>query len=227
MVNDIYPLTGKLFGSCCAYVMQDDILFESFTAKEAVTFAARLKLNCSGEMQDHKVEQLLKQLSLERCQDTVIGNTSRKTISGGERKRCSIGVELIADPSVILLDEPTSGLDSFMAKQICKLMQNLAHEQGKTVIATIHQPSSEAFSYFDRLLLMSDGNIVFQGLANQSPAYFKSIGFALGKFANPADSFMKVLSVNYPKLKADEEKLETLVRSYNLELSKLVLKEMK
>lgn len=191
--------------------MQDDILFECFTVKEALTFAARLKLNFSKDKQDNRIAILLKQLGLEKCQDTLIGGIYKKTISGGERKRCSIGVELIADPSVILLDEPTSGLDSFMAKQICKLAQQLAHDLGKTVIATIHQPSSEAFSYFDRLLLMSDGNIVYQGIANQAPNYFSSIGFQFGKFSNPADIFMKVLSVNYPKRSEDEQKLELLV----------------
>ena len=77
-------------------------------------------------------------MGLEKCKDTVIGSILKKTISGGERKRTSIGVELITDPSMILLDEPTSGLDSFMAKSICRLLSKLAHEQGKTIISTIH-----------------------------------------------------------------------------------------
>jgi len=69
----------------------------------------------------------------------------------------------------VLLDEPTSGLDSFMAKSICKILRNLARNEGKTIISTLHQPSSEAYSYFDRLILMSDGNIVYQGPAVESP----------------------------------------------------------
>jgi len=84
----------------------------------------------------------------------------RKTISGGERKRTAIGVELITNPSLILLDEPTSGLDSFKALQIVQLLKRLAR-QGKTIISTIHQPSSESFLEFDRLLLMSDGYCVY------------------------------------------------------------------
>ena len=67
-----------------------------------------------------------------------MGNSLQKTISGGERKRTAIGVELITDPSVIMLDEPTSGLDSFMAKSVCKLLRDLAHQEGKTIISTIH-----------------------------------------------------------------------------------------
>jgi ABC-type multidrug transport system ATPase subunit len=166
LINDNLPLTSKLFGSCAVYVMQDDVLFHAFTVKEALTFAARLKLNIPIVEQDQRITNLIHRLGLDKCQNTVIGNDLQKTISGGERKRTSIGVELITDPSVILLEEPTSGLDSFMAKSVCKLLQDLAHNEGKTIIATIHQPPSQAFMYFDRLLLMCDGYTVYQGLAN-------------------------------------------------------------
>ena len=98
--------------------MQDDILYDSFTPREALTFAARLKLPFSIEEQDKRVEQLLSELSLQNVADTIIGSVLQKTLSGGERKRTAIGVELITDPSLILLDEPTSGLDSFKALQI-------------------------------------------------------------------------------------------------------------
>lgn len=104
---------------------------------------------------------MIQDLTLTKCSDTQIGGFFNKTISGGERKRTAIGVELITDPSIIFLDEPTSGLDSFMAKKICIVLQDLAHNHGKTIISTIHQPSSAAFFYFDRLLLMADGNIVY------------------------------------------------------------------
>jgi ABC-type multidrug transport system ATPase subunit len=127
----------------------------------------------------------------------------RKTISGGERKRTCIGIELVTDPSIIILDEPTSGLDSFMAKSICKTLQKIAHDEGKTVIATIHQPSSEAFYYFDRLMLMCDGHIVYQGIANRAPRYFDSLGFKILTFNNPTDIFMRIISINYPKEEED------------------------
>lgn len=115
-------------------------------------------------------------------------------------------MELISDPSLLLLDEPTSGLDSFRATTICKYLNKLAR-QGKTIISTIHQPNSEAFHYFDKLILMMDGHIVFQGRANICPQYFKKIGYPLPKLGNPADHFMKILSLSYPLTKADEEKL--------------------
>ena len=102
--------------------MQDDVLFGYFTVKEALTFSARLRLKISEAAQDERINKLIDDLGLEKCKDTQIGTILKKTISGGERKRTSIGVELITDPSIILLDEPTSGLDSFMAKSICRLL---------------------------------------------------------------------------------------------------------
>jgi len=146
--------------------------------------------------------------------ESFIGDVHRKVLSGGERKRCSIGVELISDPSVLLLGEPTSGLDSFKAQSICALLHRLAEKEGKTVVSTIHSPSSEAFFFFDRLILMCDGNIVYQGDAKASVDYFKSIERPVPQFANPADFFMKLLSINYPKQAKDNETVEYLSSKY-------------
>lgn len=179
--------------------MQDDVLFATFTVREALTFAARLKLKCSIEEQDDQVSKIIEDLGMSHIQNSQIGDVHRKVLSGGERKRCSIGVELVSDPSVVLLDEPTSGLDSFKARSICELLHNLARKQGKTILATIHSPSSEAFFFFDRLILMADGHIMYQGDAKASVDYFKKIDRPVPQFANPADFFMKLLSINYPK----------------------------
>ncbi len=150
-----------MFGSIASYVMQDDILFEWFTPREALHFAIRLKQkNLSLKEEDEKVESILTELGLGPASDTLIGSSRHKSLSGGERKRTAIAVELITNPSMIFLDEPTSGLDSFKALQIVTLLRKLAR-QGKTIVSTIHQPSSEAFSKFDRLILMSDGHIVY------------------------------------------------------------------
>jgi ABC-type multidrug transport system ATPase subunit len=102
----------------------------------------------------------LKDLDILHVQNVSIGSATRKTISGGEKKRTAIGVELITDPSLILLDEPTSGLDSFMALSVVKILKKQARK-GKTIISTIHQPGSDSFRLFDRLILMSDGHIVY------------------------------------------------------------------
>ncbi|CDW80485.1 abc transporter family protein [Stylonychia lemnae] len=227
MINDTTPLTQDIFGSLAGYVMQDDILFHHYSPRQSLRFAARMKLNeISEEEQDKRVEELLEELGLKASADTPVGSARHKTLSGGERKRTAIGVELITDPSLILLDEPTSGLDSFKALQIVKLLQRQANK-GKTVISTIHQPGSDAFSIFDRLILMCDGNIVFQGEAMKCSRYFDKIGIPCPKYANPADYYMRVLTVNYPKEQNDIKKVNYLTSSYDQKLNPIVKKEQK
>lgn len=105
------------------------------------------------------------------------------------------------------------------------MLNYLAREKGKTIVSTIHSPSSEAFYYFDRLILMADGNIVYQGDAKASTGYFKQISMPVPQFANPADYFMKTLSINYPKQEADIKKMETLNINYHALLEKMVKAE--
>jgi ABC-type multidrug transport system ATPase subunit len=139
LVNDCIDLRGPNFGAIASYVMQDDVLFKSFTPREALTFAARLKLShMSVEDQDLRVLELLGDLNLLSVADQLIGGGKIKTISKSEIKRTAIGVELITDPMLVLLDEPTSGLDSHKALSIVRLMRNFARKRGKTIISTIH-----------------------------------------------------------------------------------------
>ena len=129
---------AKDFSKFAAYVMQDDILLETMTVKECFQFAANLKLNCSVEEKELKVQKMIRNLGLGKCENTFVGGLFVKGISGGERKRTSIGYELISNPSVLFLDEPTSGLDSFTAYSIIDLLRSLAHEEDRTVVFTIH-----------------------------------------------------------------------------------------
>jgi len=216
LFNDEIPVNKHTFSKYAAYVQQEDILFARFTVREALTFAARLKLTIPHEEQDARVEDLIHDLGLQYVAHKQIGNVFHRILNFGERKRTSIGLELISDPSVIMLDEPTSGMDSFRAREIVALMHDLARNKGKTVCSTIHQPSSEAFFYFDRLIIMCDGNIVYQGDAAKSPAYFRSIKYDMPRFANPADIFMKLLAINYPKTSVDLEKIDYLRRCYRI-----------
>lgn len=140
--------------------MQDDILLATFTPREAFMFSANLRLRISPEERKEKVEAILKQLGLTRCANTYIGNNIIRGISGGERKRTSIGVELLTNPSLIFLDEPTTGLDSTTSLNTIQLLKKMALA-GRTVISTIHQPSSEIYNEFDRLILLVRGNIIY------------------------------------------------------------------
>ena len=130
--------------SVSGFVFQDDVILSTMTVKEAITMAALLRLpkTMSRSAKLGRVDEMIKLLNLGKAADTIIGDASIKGVSGGERKRCSMAMELITDPSVLFLDEPTSGLDTFMAYSVVKTLSNLA-ASGRTVISTIHQPSSE------------------------------------------------------------------------------------
>jgi len=90
------------------------------------------------QYQDNRVQEIIRDLGLSHVANSRIGSKYKKILPNGEKKRLSIGIELVSDPSIIVLDEPTSGLDSFMARSICELLHNLSREKGKTVVATIH-----------------------------------------------------------------------------------------
>lgn len=113
------------------------------------------------------------QLNLKKCEETLIGapQFGVKGISGGERRRLAFASEVITNPSILFCDEPTSGLDSFMAMSIVDSMRNLA-KKGKTIICTIHQPSSEVYEMFDRLFLMAEGRVAFCGDLADAQKFF-------------------------------------------------------
>ncbi|CAD8074209.1 unnamed protein product [Paramecium primaurelia] len=188
-LNEYSPET---FSSFAAYVMQNDVLFETLTPREAFQFVANLKF-VSEDEKNHHVDEVIKTMKLERCQNTMIGGLTLKGISGGERKRTSIGFELVTNPSCILLDEPTSGLDSFTAFQIINELRNLAHRLQKTIAFTIHQPSSDIFMLFDRVMLLVQGRFIYQGSRSQLVDYFKMIGFECPQRTNPMDYMMSIM----------------------------------
>lgn len=154
-----------------------------------------------------KVDQVIADLSLIKCQHTIIGVTGRiKGLSGGERKRLSFASEALTDPSLLLCDEPTSGLDSFMAHNVLQVLKNLA-EKDKTIILTIHQPSSEIFGMFDKLLLMANGRVAFLGTPNEANDFFTSLNAPCPTNYNPADFYIERLAMVPGK---EEESRETI-----------------
>lgn len=179
------------------YVQQDDILFQTMTVRECLMFAAFLKLKGTMEEKAERVDEIIKDLRLHKCQNTKIGGSLFKGISGGERKRTNIGVELVTDPQLIFLDEPTTGLDSHTAASVMETLRALARS-GRTVVSSIHQPSSEIFDNFDRLLLIAQGKIVYFNEAHLSVDYFTSIGYTVPDLCNPADHYMTMISAENP-----------------------------
>lgn len=193
------------FSAYSAYVQQDDILFQTMTVRECFEFAAKLKLGgVTAEAKMQRVEDIINDLKMVKCQNTKIGGPLVKGVSGGERKRTSIGVELITDPSLIFLDEPTTGLDSFTASHVMEILLDLAKKNKRTVFSTIHQPNSDCFEIFDRLLLLARGKIIYFNEANLAVDYFKSIGYNCPDLTNPADYFMTIMSIENIELEVDD-----------------------
>ncbi|CAI0396036.1 unnamed protein product [Linum tenue] len=170
------------------FVTQDDVVFPHLTVKETLTYSALLQLPSvlSRQQKRDRALNVITELGLDRCQNTMVGGKFMRGVSGGERKRVCIGNEILLNPSLLFLDEPTSGLDSTTALRIVQLLQNMA-EEGKTVVTTIHQPSSRVFSKFDKLILLGKGSSLYFGKASEAMLYFSSIGCYPLIAMNPAE----------------------------------------
>lgn len=180
-----------------AYVIQQDILLPTLTVRETLTYAAQLRLPSSVTQAERKqlVEEVIAELSLKEAAETRIGNHAHKGCSGGEKRRTSLGVQLLSNPSLLWLDEPTTGLDSTSAFQVVKTLQNLAR-QGRTIIVTIHQPRSEIWSLFDNVILLTRGSPAYAGSAENCLDYFAKLGHEMPPFTNPAEHLIDVVSVD-------------------------------
>lgn len=176
-----------------AYVMQDDSLMATATPREALHFSGRMRLPASftQEAIAAKVDKLLEELGLTECSNVMIGGPLIKGISGGQRKRTSVGVELITDPGLLFLDEPTSGLDSFSAFSLVNLMERVA-ARNCTILLTIHQPSSETFFLFDSVIFMKEGRILYQGPPTNIVHHYAKFGYHCPSNYNPADFVMSL-----------------------------------
>ncbi|KAK8487023.1 hypothetical protein V6N13_096637 [Hibiscus sabdariffa] len=214
-------LTGKLSGTVTyngrpfsswvkrriGFVAQDDVLYPHLTVLETLTYAALLKLpkKLTAQEKIEQAELIIVELGLARCRNNVVGGPLLRGVSGGERKRVSVGLEMLVNPSLLLLDEPTSGLDSTTAHRIMVTLRGLAR-CGRTVVTTIHQPSSGLYRMFDKVLVLSEGYPIYSGQADQAMDYFSSIGFTPGfNFLNPADFLLDLANGMAADVKPEEQ----------------------
>ena len=157
-----------------AYIQQDDLFIGTLTPREHLTFQARVRIGDKVPLGERAemVEKVMKDLGLDKCGDTVIGIPGRiKGVSGGEKKRLSFATEILTDPIMLFLDEPTSGLDAYMAQNVVEILHAMTR-RGKSVLATIHQPSSQVFNLFDKVILMAEGKVVFTGSKERAFEFF-------------------------------------------------------
>uniref|UniRef100_A0A8D3BX85 ABC transporter domain-containing protein n=1 Tax=Scophthalmus maximus TaxID=52904 RepID=A0A8D3BX85_SCOMX len=174
-----------------AYVVQDDILMGTLSVRENLLFSANLRLDPkrhSGADKHSRVDAIIQDLGLADCAKTKIGTEFIRGVSGGERKRCSIGMELITSPALLFLDEPTTGLDSNTANCIISLLHKLSR-RGKTVIFSIHQPRYSIFKQFDHLTLMHKGEVVYAGAADHALGYFTDLDNQITSLGHRSGAF--------------------------------------
>ncbi|XP_065649409.1 uncharacterized protein LOC101239819 isoform X2 [Hydra vulgaris] len=187
---------SKFFRRKIGYVMQEDIFFSNLTIRQTLEFVGKIRLPESMKWDEKLaiVDQVIDDLGLRKCENTVIGGDYyTHGCSGGERKRCSIAVELITNPACIILDEPTTGLDSSTAFNLINTLKNLVEKEKRAICLTIHQPSSQVFHMFDKLMLLCNGTVMFFGKNSNILPFFESIGLPVYPNWNPADFFIEKL----------------------------------
>ncbi|XLT53214.1 hypothetical protein HN873_045818 [Arachis hypogaea] len=214
-----------------AYVTQDDSLITSLTVREAVYYSAQLQLpdSMSKAEKKERAEFTIREMGLQDAINTRIGGWGCKGISGGQKRRVSICIEILTRPRLLFLDEPTSGLDSAASYYVMKRIKSLDHKDGiqRTIIASIHQPSAEVFQFFDNLCLLSAGKTVYFGPASDAIQFFASNGFPCPALQNPSDHMLKTINKDFDQenelgpddggngIIPTEEVIRILVNSYN------------
>lgn len=210
-----------------AYVRQEDLFFSQLTVRETLSLAAELQLPqmSSPEARDEYVNDLLRRLGLVSCADSIVGDAKVRGISGGEKKRLSLACELIASPSVIFADEPTTGLDAFQAEKVMETLSQLAQD-GHTVICSIHQPRGSIYYKFDDIILLTEGSLIYAGLAKDEPLqYFTKLGYSCPDHVNPAEFLADLISVDYSSsdsIHSSQKRIDGLIDAFSRQSSSFI-----
>lgn len=178
------PVDKASFKKVSGYVTQKDTLFPLLTVEETLMFSAKLRLRIPQPQLSSRVEELIQELGLTQVAGARVGDDRVRGISGGERRRVSIGVDVIHDPEVLILDEPTSGLDSTSALQIIDMLKTMAEIRGRTIILSIHQPGFRIVKLFNSILLLANGSVLHHGTVDQLGLNLKLMGLELPLHVN-------------------------------------------
>ncbi|KAF4746660.1 hypothetical protein FOZ63_033323, partial [Perkinsus olseni] len=194
------PRSTVSFRAVSAYVSQEDSLIGSFTVLETLRQSARLALPKSVDAaeRERRVQHAIDMMGLRSCENVLIGDVFRKGVSGGQKRRVSVAIELLKEPSILLLDEPTSGLDSAAAFNIMEYLKKLAAEDQCTVVVTIHQPSSDIWSSLSKVCFLAKGNVVYFDTPDRVPEYFAEVGYPVPPYTNPAEHVLNLTNTDFP-----------------------------
>jgi ATP-binding cassette subfamily G (WHITE) protein 2 len=178
------PVDKAQFKKTSGYVTQKDTLFPLLTVEETLMFSAKLRLRLPPAELTSRVKSLIQELGLTRVAGARVGDDRVRGISGGEKRRVSIGVDVIHDPKVLILDEPTSGLDSTSALQIIDMLKTMAETRGRTIILSIHQPGFRIVKLFNTILLLANGCVLHHGTVDQLGVNLRLMGLELPLYFN-------------------------------------------
>ncbi|KAM7523762.1 hypothetical protein LguiA_013664 [Lonicera macranthoides] len=189
----------KLAFGTSAYVTQDDTLMTTLTVEEAVNYSAQLQLpsTMSKSEKKERAETTIREMGLQDSMNTRIGGWSTKGLSGGQKRRVSICIEILTRPKLLFLDEPTSGLDSAASYHVMNRIIKLAQRDKRTVIASIHQPSGEVFELFHNLCLLCSGRLIYFGSTSTTNEFFALNGFPCPALRNPSDHYLKTINRDF------------------------------
>lgn len=230
-----------------AYVTQDDTLMTTLTVRETVYYSALLQLpdSMSKSEKKERAEAVIKDMGLQDAINTRIGGWSVKGLSGGQKRRVSICIEILTRPKLLFLDEPTSGLDSAASYHVMSRIIKIAQQDRRTVVVSIHQPSGEVFDLFHNLCLLSSGKMVYFGSVSAAnevrlclhvlvdilieytemvriifvivEQFFASNGFPCPSMRNPSDHYLRTINKDFDvvSLRSHKSSSFQLFRSYN------------
>ncbi|XP_028278952.1 ATP-binding cassette sub-family G member 8 [Parambassis ranga] len=203
------PNKPQLVKKSIAHVRQDDRLLPHLTVRETLSFVAKLRLptHFTQAQRDQRVDDVIAELRLRQCAHTRVGNDYVRGVSGGERRRVSIAVQLLWNPGILILDEPTSGLDSFTAHNLVITLSRLARGN-RLVLLSVHQPRSDIFQLFDLVVLLSSGSAVYCGAARDMVPYFTALGHPCPRYCNPSDFYVDLISIDRRSPERETECLE-------------------
>lgn len=189
----------RVQGGRVAWMQQQDNFFDMLSVQETLELAAFLELpQHSNAERGQRLTSLMESLGLVKLKDRKVGNAaSHNGLSGGEKRRLSLALELISAPQLFLADEPSSGLDSTMSKKVVSLIKKLVHQRNIPCIVSLHQPQSSIFKMLDSLILLGPGGYVcYHGKASKAVSYFAKLGFPCPEQTNPAEFLLDLVSID-------------------------------
>lgn len=200
--------------SAVGFVPQDDIVYAELTVRENFVFSGKFQLPKGTPMQEIEdlADETMASLGLSRVMHSIVGDVTRRGVSGGEKKRVNIGLELMARPRILFLDEPTSGLDANSALMVMESLQTLVSSQGTTVCSVIHQPRKFIYELFDSIILLGvGGKMVYHGPTEEAEAYFTKLHYVLPPGESIADWLIDISSGRLGPTKKDDTRFRPLL----------------